>query len=160
MTKPKGALHRRRFPSDYNKPQTVEVAKAALELGPFVSVKGGYGTGRRMFSSRTIEALVQSGDAVRLGSGVVSPKQLREARAIVQERRQAPTTTPSTCTDPKPEGSNPMTALKIKTHCDPKPIPVRQFDWVATEDGYEPGRPLGFGETEQEAVDDLLEQLE
>ena len=50
--------------------------------------------------------------------------------------------------------------LKIETHYDPKPIPIRQFDWVATEDGYEPGRPIGYGKTEAEAVKDLREQLE
>lgn len=36
------------------------------------------------------------------------------------------------------------------------PIPDRRFDWSATFDGYEPGGPIGFGRTEQEAIDDLL----
>ena len=42
---------------------------------------------------------------------------------------------------------------------DPPPIPVRYFDWTATEDGYEPGCPIGYGRTRDEAVADLEEQL-
>jgi hypothetical protein len=49
--------------------------------------------------------------------------------------------------------------IKIKTHHSHPPIPVRNFDWDAVEDNYEPGRPIGRGVTEQEAIDDLLEQL-
>lgn len=41
-----------------------------------------------------------------------------------------------------------------------KPIPLRQFDWEAVMDNYEPGCPIGYGRTEQEAIDDLLEQIE
>jgi hypothetical protein len=40
------------------------------------------------------------------------------------------------------------------------PIPVRDFDWTATLDGYEPGELVGTGKTEKEAIDDLLEQLD
>lgn len=47
----------------------------------------------------------------------------------------------------------------IKTNYDPKPIPIRQFDWSAVTDDYEPGQPIGFGRTEAEAVKDLQEQL-
>ena len=39
------------------------------------------------------------------------------------------------------------------------PIPIYDFDWCAVEDDYEPGRPIGYGRTEQEAIDDLAEQL-
>jgi len=42
---------------------------------------------------------------------------------------------------------------------DPPPIPVRYFDWTATEDDYEPGDPIGHGRTRDEAVADLEEQL-
>ena len=49
---------------------------------------------------------------------------------------------------------------KIKTEFWAKPIPLRQFDWSATEDSYEPGLPVGYGRTEQEAIADLLEQIE
>lgn len=35
------------------------------------------------------------------------------------------------------------------------PITMRQFDWQATYDGYEPGDPVGYGETEQDAIDSL-----
>lgn len=60
--------------------------------------------------------------------------------------------------------------MKIVTHYDPKPIPVRDFDWTANLEGYDPGEPdeegtyrggdpLGFGSTEAEAVADLMAQL-
>jgi hypothetical protein len=41
-----------------------------------------------------------------------------------------------------------------------KPSLMRQFDWEAVTDDYEPGDPIGYGVTEQEAVDDLVEQVE
>ena len=48
----------------------------------------------------------------------------------------------------------------IRTEYWPKPIPPRQFDWSAVTDSYEPGCPIGYGLTEQEAIADLLAQLE
>lgn len=39
------------------------------------------------------------------------------------------------------------------------PIPIRTFDWRATLDGYEPGDPIGEGETEIAAIADLLTKL-
>lgn len=55
-----------------------------------------------------------------------------------------------------------MAAIKIRTDYDPKPIPARQFDWSATDDGTYDGEgcPIGYGETESEAVNDLLAQIE
>ena len=38
-----------------------------------------------------------------------------------------------------------------------KPIPTKNFDWCATFDGYDEGDPIGYGATEQDAIDDLLE---
>jgi len=47
---------------------------------------------------------------------------------------------------------------KIKvTHVYP-PIACRNFDYVATRDNYDEGDPVGYGSTEQQAIDDLLEQ--
>lgn len=46
---------------------------------------------------------------------------------------------------------------KINTHHEFPPIPIRQFDWCATFDGYEPGEPIGWGATEAEAIADLLD---
>jgi hypothetical protein len=43
----------------------------------------------------------------------------------------------------------------ITNHVFP-PIPIRAFDWSAVRDGYEPGMPIGWGSTEQDAIDDLL----
>ena len=45
--------------------------------------------------------------------------------------------------------------MKIRTDYWPKPIPPRQFDWTAIDENYEPGGHIGFGRTEQEAIDDL-----
>ena len=49
--------------------------------------------------------------------------------------------------------------LKIKPDYWPKPIPLRQFDWSAVTDNYEPGDPVGYGATQNEAIADLLELL-
>lgn len=40
-----------------------------------------------------------------------------------------------------------------------KPIPLRQFDWEATEDDYEGGDPIGFGATCEEAIADLQQLI-
>ncbi len=52
--------------------------------------------------------------------------------------------------------------MKIKTHFEHPPIPVRHFDWSAIDDDTYDGHgcTIGYGATEQEAVADLLEQLE
>lgn len=53
---------------------------------------------------------------------------------------------------------------KIITSFDYPPIPCRDFDWSAVEDGYDGSEdsrdPVGHGPTELAAVRDLLEQLE
>jgi len=38
------------------------------------------------------------------------------------------------------------------------PIPIRSFDWQAVRDGWDLGDPIGEGETEQEAINDLMEK--
>lgn len=52
--------------------------------------------------------------------------------------------------------------MKIKTTHWRKPVHFRHADWEAVDDDTfdGPGSPIGTGETEQEAIDDLLEQLE
>ncbi len=49
--------------------------------------------------------------------------------------------------------------MKIITEYVYPPIPVRQFDWAAYRDGYEPdsGSPVGWGATEAEAIAELRE---
>lgn len=54
--------------------------------------------------------------------------------------------------------------MKIRTDYVYPPIPIRWFDWSAvdedTYDGAEDSNcPIGYGETEVEAIADLLEQL-
>lgn len=50
---------------------------------------------------------------------------------------------------------------KVRTEYWAKPIPMRQFDWSAIDDNtYDgPGSPIGYGRTEQDAIADLMEQL-
>ena len=36
------------------------------------------------------------------------------------------------------------------------PIPCRDFDWSAMHDGYDAGDPIGWGSTESQAIDDLI----
>lgn len=50
------------------------------------------------------------------------------------------------------------TVEAIETDFWPKPGPERSYDWSATRKGYEPGWPIGYGRTEQAAIDNLLEQ--
>ena len=38
------------------------------------------------------------------------------------------------------------------------PIPIRIFDWAATRGDFDLGCLVGSGATEQEAIDDLIEQ--
>lgn len=49
--------------------------------------------------------------------------------------------------------------MTIKTSFVYPPIPVRDFDWEAYIDSYEPGDALGHGATEEEAIADLLEKV-
>ena len=49
----------------------------------------------------------------------------------------------------------------IKTNYIYPPIPIRDFDWSATLDGYEENSSLyGYGKTEQEAINELVENCE
>ena len=48
----------------------------------------------------------------------------------------------------------------VKTSHIYPPIPIRKFDWQAWVDGSDESGPYGFGPTEQEAIEDLKEQLE
>jgi len=55
-----------------------------------------------------------------------------------------------------------MRASWIRTENVYPPIPIRKFDWSAIDDrryGGEPSDPVGWGATEQEAIDDLLDQI-
>jgi hypothetical protein len=59
--------------------------------------------------------------------------------------------------------TNSGTHIKIITNFWMKPIPLRQFDWSAVTDNYDGAEdsndPIGYGATEQEAMQDLIEQL-
>lgn len=51
--------------------------------------------------------------------------------------------------------------MKIVTDYWAKPIPDRSHDWSAVDDEtYDGGGPIGWGATEQEAIGDLLEQID
>ena len=49
---------------------------------------------------------------------------------------------------------------KILTNPVFPPIPTNQFDWAAVEEGYEPGDRVGYGKTKDDAIKDLMEQME
>jgi hypothetical protein len=53
-----------------------------------------------------------------------------------------------------------MSAARIITEHEPKPIPTRDMDWSAVRDGYEGGDSIGYGRTEQDAIGDLIEKEE
>lgn len=48
--------------------------------------------------------------------------------------------------------------MNIITNFVNPPVPMRQFDWNATREGYDEGDLIGMGATEQSAIEDLLEQ--
>jgi hypothetical protein len=48
----------------------------------------------------------------------------------------------------------------VHTYHDFPPIPVRDYDWSAYGDDYEPGYPVGRGPTEQMAISDYVMLLE
>jgi hypothetical protein len=49
---------------------------------------------------------------------------------------------------------------KIITSQDCPPIPVRDYDWSAVREDWDECDFIGYGRTEQDAIDDLLEQEE
>lgn len=56
-----------------------------------------------------------------------------------------------------------MTTPRILTSYECTSLPFRGVDWAAIDDrtyGGDPGDPIGRGATEQEAIEDLLEQME
>lgn len=51
--------------------------------------------------------------------------------------------------------------INIQTYYDPKPIPIRRFDWEAVNyDTLDYDSVTGFGATKEEAVADLMERLD
>ena len=45
---------------------------------------------------------------------------------------------------------------KILTSYDYPPIPIRDYDWSAFREDYDEGDLIGYGETEQSAINDLI----
>lgn len=50
--------------------------------------------------------------------------------------------------------------MELITKYDPKPIPSRQFDWSCVDQNYEEGCVIGYGETEEQAIQDYMEQAQ
>jgi len=46
---------------------------------------------------------------------------------------------------------------KIITEHWKKPVPIRKYDWEAHREHYDLDDYIGYGSTEQEAIDDLIE---
>jgi hypothetical protein len=51
-----------------------------------------------------------------------------------------------------------MSDRRIITEYVHPPIPIRQWDWSAKRDGDDEGGRVGYGATEQDAIDDLHNQ--
>ena len=47
---------------------------------------------------------------------------------------------------------------KIITSYECPPIPVREYDWSASRENWDLDEPIGYGRTEQDAIDDLIEK--
>ena len=47
---------------------------------------------------------------------------------------------------------------KIITVYFSSPIPIRSFDWQAVREGYQEGDFIGEGETERQAINNLLDK--
>lgn len=50
--------------------------------------------------------------------------------------------------------------MKIITNEIYPPIPIRDYDWEAVWEDYDESDVIGYGKTEQEAIDNLIEQTE
>ena len=51
--------------------------------------------------------------------------------------------------------------INIQAYYDPKPIPIRRYDWEAVDyDALDYDSVTGFGATKKEAIADLMERLE
>ena len=48
--------------------------------------------------------------------------------------------------------------MKIITDHTYPPIPDRKYDWSAIRESYDEGDLIGYGRTEQEAINDLISQ--
>lgn len=53
-----------------------------------------------------------------------------------------------------------MDKVKIRVIYDPTDLNSRAYDYRAIESTYEVGDRIGWGVSEQEAIDDLIDQLE
>lgn len=49
---------------------------------------------------------------------------------------------------------------QIITSYECPPIPTRDYDWSAAREDWDEGDCIGYGRTEQDAIDDLIEQEE
>jgi len=49
---------------------------------------------------------------------------------------------------------------RVRISYDPPPIPVRDFDYYATLDGYDGGDPIGHGKSRDEALTELMIAVE
>lgn len=60
----------------------IDKAREALRHGPLVRpALGNYHSGAKFFSHRTVNALIDSGEAVRVGTGVIHADHIRKQAA-------------------------------------------------------------------------------
>lgn len=76
-----GANHNMSGDEFRNRTPALTVAREALKRGPLVRDGINYLSGRRRFYYRTIDKLIASGEAVRVGTGVVHADHLQTREA-------------------------------------------------------------------------------
>lgn len=59
----------------------IALSRAALAAGPMTWTRGAWWHGPRSFHATTIAALIRSGEAIRIGNGVIHADHLKQAIA-------------------------------------------------------------------------------
>lgn len=87
-------------------------------------------------------------DCPRADEGIACPAPYHKPCADHRAKKQA-------------ERAAVLARIRIRTENVYPPIPVRDFDWTAVDDKTYDGEgcPIGWGRTEQAAIDDLVDQL-
>lgn len=65
-------------------PRAEDAARAALRRGPLVRRAGYFHSGFKPFAVQTIQKLIESGEAVRIGSGVVHADHIQPAQEAAE----------------------------------------------------------------------------
>lgn len=88
-------------------------------------------------------------DCPRAAEGAICPASYHKPCAEHREQK-------------KVERAATLAKIRVRTEHVYPPIPIRDYDWSAVDDNtYDgPGNPIGWGRTEQAAINDLIEQFQ